>query len=43
MQTHARATQDEIRSHGGNRAATNEAAICDLIQRYKICWEVWPE
>ncbi len=43
MQTHARATEDEIRSHGGNRTATNEAAICDLIQRYKICWEVWPE
>lgn len=23
--------------------ATDEAEIRDLIKRYKICWEVWPE
>lgn len=26
-----------------NRTASDETAIRDLIQRYKICWEVWPE
>lgn len=26
-----------------NGAAEHESAIRDLIRRYKICWEVWPE
>ncbi|SRR6266700_180881 len=26
-----------------NGTTTNEPSIRDLIQRYKICWEVWPE
>ena len=26
-----------------NRVNADESAIRDLIQRYKICWEVWPE
>lgn len=26
-----------------NGTAANESAIRDLIQRYKVCWEVWPE
>jgi hypothetical protein len=26
-----------------NGTTANESTIRDLIQRYKICWEVWPE
>lgn len=26
-----------------NRTTADESEIRDLIQRYKICWEVWPE
>lgn len=26
-----------------NGTPTNESAVRELIQRYKICWEVWPE
>lgn len=26
-----------------NGTLTHESTICDLIQRYKVCWEVWPE
>lgn len=26
-----------------NSDSVDESTIPDLIQRYKICWEVWPE
>ena len=34
--------RDETRSRMDG-AAADESAIRDLIKRYKICWEVWPE
>lgn len=43
MQTLNRVTEDEISGSGVNDAAAHESAVRDLIQRYKICWEVWPE
>ena len=42
MQTLNRATEDEFRNAGVG-AAANEVVARDLIQRYKVCWEVWPE
>jgi hypothetical protein len=26
-----------------NKTSVDEATIRDLIQRFKVCWEVWPE
>lgn len=43
MQTLDRAIKDEIITSNGNGRLAGEAAVRDLIQRYKICWEVWPE